>query len=92
MGLAPTGKRRLFTAHAESSHSGATDLTAEFDPKPSLVPTADYAEFLLTGAYLTWNRSTEALALLLRSRQIISADLSEAEPSCRVESAGGDSY
>jgi hypothetical protein len=26
VGLAPTGKRRLFTAHAESSHSGETAL------------------------------------------------------------------
>src|SRR6185295_10686262 len=27
VGLAPTGKRRLFTAHAESSHSGENDYT-----------------------------------------------------------------
>jgi hypothetical protein len=33
MGLAPTGKRRLLTAHANSSHSPAAWRTGQIDPK-----------------------------------------------------------
>src|SRR5271170_4779373 len=33
VGLAPTGKRRLLTAHANSSHRAATRRTGQVDPK-----------------------------------------------------------
>jgi hypothetical protein len=34
VGLAPTGKRRFFTAHAESGRSRHRDRTGKVDPKP----------------------------------------------------------
>jgi len=33
VGLAPTGKRRLFTAHAETGRSVVPDRIGEFDPQ-----------------------------------------------------------
>jgi hypothetical protein len=44
VGLAPTGKRRLFTAHADSGHSRHDDRSAQVDPFlpfPSAVQTAE---------------------------------------------------
>ena len=33
VGLAPTGKRRLLTAHAKSGHSARAQRTGQIDPK-----------------------------------------------------------
>src|SRR5215472_15109295 len=38
VGLAPTGKRRLFTAHADSGHSRDRDRAARFGPLRTFVP------------------------------------------------------
>ena len=65
VGLSPTGKRRLLTAHANSGHSPTAWRTGQVDPKPPIapdpsIPGSDWAEgeyqgdrFRRAGGHLT---------------------------------------